>query len=144
MLCNKCGQEVSDGAKFCNNCGNPMSDDASQNSYQAPNQPQAQYQDQYQYQNQNQYQNPYVDPYVVPNANSKSKVTAGVLGILLGGLGIHNFYLGYTGKAVAQLLITLLSCGVLGIVSSVWGLVEGIQILTGTINVDADGNPLKD
>lgn len=30
------------------------------------------------------------------------------LGIFLGGLGIHNFYAGYIGRAIAQLLITLL------------------------------------
>ena len=39
--------------------------------------------------------------------NAKSKMAAGLLGIFLGGLGIHNFYLGYTKKAVAQLLICL-------------------------------------
>ncbi len=74
----------------------------------------------------------------------KSKIAAGILGILLGALGIHNFYLGYTGKAVAQLLISLLSCGMLTIVSEIWGLIEGIMILTGSINVDAKGIPLKD
>ena len=30
-------------------------------------------------------------------------MTAGLLGIFLGGLGIHNFYLGYTGKAMLKL-----------------------------------------
>lgn len=74
----------------------------------------------------------------------KSKMVAGILGILLGAFGVHNFYLGYTGKAVAQLLITLLSCFTLSFVSGVWGIVEGIQILTGSINTDAQGNPLKD
>lgn len=44
-------------------------------------------------------------------ANAKSKIAAGLLGIFLGYFGVHNFYLGYTGKAVAQLLITLLTCG---------------------------------
>ena len=39
----------------------------------------------------------------------KSKAAAGLLGIFLGCFGFHNFYLGYTGRAVAQLLITLLS-----------------------------------
>ena len=72
----------------------------------------------------------------------KSKTAAGVLGILLGCFGVHNFYLGYTGKAVAQLLITLLSFFTLGWVSSIWGLVEGILILTGSINVDGKGNKL--
>lgn len=74
----------------------------------------------------------------------KSKIAAGLLGIFLGALGVHNFYLGYTGKAVAQLLITILSCGILSVVSGIWGLVEGIQILTGSIATDAEGKPLVD
>lgn len=78
------------------------------------------------------------------NPQAKSKIAAGLLGIFLGSLGVHNFYLGYTGKAIAQLLISLLSCGVLSFVSGIWGLIEGILILTGSMNVDADGNPLKD
>lgn len=74
----------------------------------------------------------------------KSKIAAGILGIFLGALGVHNFYLGYTGKAVAQLLITVLSCGIFSFVSAIWGLIEGILILTGSISVDAEGNPLSD
>ena len=74
----------------------------------------------------------------------KSKIAAGLLGIFLGCFGVHNFYLGYTGKAVAQLLITILSCFILSFVSVVWGLIEGILILTGSINVDAEGNRLVD
>ena len=77
------------------------------------------------------------------NGQPKSKIAAGILGILLGGLGVHNFYLGYTGKAIAQLLISLFSCGTLAVVSAIWGLVEGIIILTGSINTDANGNPLS-
>ena len=74
----------------------------------------------------------------------KSKLAAGLLGIFLGYLGIHNFYLGYTGKAVAQLLISLLSCGIGATVSAIWGLIEGILILCGNISVDGKGVPLKD
>jgi TM2 domain-containing membrane protein YozV len=76
--------------------------------------------------------------------NAKSKLAAGLLGIFLGSLGIHNFYLGYTKKAVAQLLIGLLgSCLIVGpMVSGIWGLVEGIQILCGKITVDGKGMPL--
>ncbi len=85
-----------------------------------------------------------VESEVTVDPNAKSKMAAGLLGIFLGSLGIHNFYLGYTGKAVAQLLITILSCGFLAIVSEIWGLIEGIQILTGSISVDANGVPLKD
>ena len=76
------------------------------------------------------------------NPQAKNKVVAGLLGIFLGGFGVHNFYLGYTGKAVAQLLITVLSCCMLSFVSSIWGFIEGILILTGNINKDADGNDL--
>nr|WP_300339148.1 NINE protein [Actinomyces sp.] len=84
----------------------------------------------------------YVDP-------RKSKLAAGLLGIFLGGLGIHNFYLGHTGKAVAQLLISVLSLGFLSWVSVIWGIVEGILILTAQPGVqpwglDARGVPLKE
>ena len=75
---------------------------------------------------------------------AKSKMAAGLLGIFLGAFGVHNFYLGYKGKAIAQLLITLLSCFMLSEVSAIWGLIEGIMILAGNINTDADGNPLGD
>lgn len=83
--------------------------------------------------NANQYNN---------NAQSKSKIAAGLFGIFLGGLGIHNFYLGYTNKAIAQLLLSFVSCGMLAWASSVWGLIEGILIISGEISKDAQGNPL--
>jgi TM2 domain-containing membrane protein YozV/ribosomal protein L40E len=82
--------------------------------------------------------------YVYYNSEQKSKLAAGLLGIFLGGLGIHNFYLGYTGKAIAQLLITVLTLGIGGIISGIWGLIEGILILTGSISVDGKGIPLRE
>lgn len=83
---------------------------------------------------------------VVENPNAKSKLVAGLLGIFLGSFGIHNFYLGYTNKAVAQLLITIFgSCFAIGpVISGIWGLIEGILILTGSIDRDSQGNKLKD
>ena len=78
-----------------------------------------------------------------PVSGGKSKLAAGLLGIFLGCVGVHNFYLGYTGKAWGQLLITLLSFGTLGFVSSIWGLVEGILYLTGHYTTDATGIPLR-
>lgn len=76
----------------------------------------------------------------------KSKLAAGLLGIFLGSLGIHNFYLGYNQKGVAQLLLTTVgACLIVGpIISGVWALIESIQIFTGAISVDANGVPLKD
>lgn len=70
----------------------------------------------------------------------KSKLAAGLLGILLGGLGIHRFYLGYTGLGIAQIAVTVVTCGF----GALWGFVEGILVLTGNINRDALGRPLKD
>lgn len=78
---------------------------------------------------------------------AKSKIGAGLLGILLGYLGIHNFYLGYNSKAIAQILLTVVGWIFFGlgpIAASIWGLVEGIEILTGYIDKDADGIPLVD
>lgn len=79
---------------------------------------------------------------IANNPGAKSKIAAGLLGIFLGIFGVHNFYLGNTGKAVAQLLITVLSCFTLSIASAIWGLIEGIMILSGSITTDAQGNPL--
>lgn len=74
------------------------------------------------------------------NTQQKSKMAAGLLGIFLGAWGIHNFYLGNTSRGIIQIVVTLVTCGAGGI----WGLIEGIMILTGSINTDANGVPLKD
>lgn len=76
-----------------------------------------------------------------PYDDRKSKLAAGLLGIFLGGLGVHRFYLGYTGLGIAQIAVTLVTCGL----GCIWGLIEGILILCGSsITTDADGRPLKD
>jgi len=54
----------------------------------------------------------------------KSRTSYIVLGIFLGALGIHNFYAGYTGRAVGQLCLTVLTLGALGIVSWIWAIIE--------------------
>ena len=55
------------------------------------------------------------------------KVVAGILAILLGGFGVHKFYLGYTKEGIIQLILTL-ACGIGAII----GLIEGIIYLTKT------------
>ena len=80
----------------------------------------------------------------VHHPDARSRVAAGVLGILLGALGIHNFYLGNTGIGLLQLLLSILSCGWLAPAVWVWGLIEGILILTGSTKVDGRGIPLRD
>jgi len=64
------------------------------------------------------------------SSRASTKVAAGVCGILLGSLGIHKFILGYTGPGLILLLITLLTCGVAGMVTGIIGLIEGIIYLT--------------
>ena len=59
-------------------------------------------------------------------AGAEKKITAGICGILLGGLGIHKFILGYTKEGVIQIVITVCTCGFGGII----GLIEGIIYLT--------------
>ena len=119
-VCVRCGFRVNTGNRFCANCGRPATPGASIctncGSILA----------------------------VFLARNAKSRIAAGIFGLLFGSLGVHNFYLGYTGKAVAQLLITLLTCGAGSIISTIWGFIEGVLILAGSINEDGDGIPLKD
>lgn len=82
----------------------------------------------------------------MPMVGAKSKIAAGLLGIFLGSLGVHNFYLGHTGKGVAQLLITVLTFGFGAIITGIWGIIEGIMILASQPGTpwacDARGVPL--
>lgn len=77
---------------------------------------------------------------MVAESEQKSKIVAGILGILLGGFGVHRFYLGYVGIGIAQIVVTLITFGF----GAIWGFIEGILILVGSINKDAKGVPLKD
>ena len=64
------------------------------------------------------------------SSSSKSKLTAGLLGIFLGGLGVHKFYLGYSSPGAIMLIATVITCGWGGIVTWTIGLIEGILYLT--------------
>ncbi|MDB6026038.1 MAG: hypothetical protein JWM68_2261 [Verrucomicrobiales bacterium] len=78
--------------------------------------------------------NPVYDP-------RKSRLVAGLLGVFLGGIGVHRFYLGYTGMGVAQIIVTFATCGF----GHFWGLIEGILILcNSSITTDAEGRTLKE
>ncbi|HET7667244.1 MAG TPA: TM2 domain-containing protein [Mycobacterium sp.] len=79
-----------------------------------------------------------VDAYGRP-LSDKSKLTAGLLQIFLGGFGVGRFYLGYTNIGVLQLVVTIVTCGI----GSIWGLIDGILILIGNVP-DPEGRTLRD
>ena len=114
-ICVGCGVKVGDGVNFCMNCGNQIAPNATvcTTCGCATNN-------------------------IMPGTQRKSKMTSGLLGIFLGGFGVHNFYLGYTGKAIAQIVLSL--CFGVG---AIWGFIEGIMILCGSIKTDANGIPLE-
>ncbi len=73
-----------------------------------------------------------------PSSQENKKVVCGILGIILGGLGIHKFILGYTNEGIIMLAITVLgvtfSCFVIPLFAAIAmgfiGLIEGIIYLT--------------
>lgn len=67
-------------------------------------------------------------------AGSDKKIVAGICGIVLGGLGVHKFIVGYTTEGIIMLVTWIvgmfLLCGIPSLVVSVIGIVEGIIYLT--------------
>ena len=59
---------------------------------------------------------------------SEKKLIAGILAIVIGSLGIHKFYLGYTKEGIIQIVLTFVTFGF----ASIIGLIEGIIYLTKT------------
>jgi TM2 domain-containing membrane protein YozV len=57
---------------------------------------------------------------------SEKKIVAGICGILIGGLGVHKFILGYTKEGIIQIVLSVVTCGIGGII----GFIEGIIYLT--------------
>jgi len=63
----------------------------------------------------------------MPAQKQESKrVLAGILAIVIGSLGVHKFILGYTKEGIIQIIISIVSCGVLTIIP----FIEGIIYLT--------------
>jgi len=119
MFCENCGAQLAEGANNCSNCGAPVGGQVHQNS----------------------------NPINSNGGEQKSRLVAGLLGIFIGSLGIHNFYLGNTRNAVIQLVLALagiVTCGITSFAAMIWGLVEGIMIIAGKVATDANGVPLKE
>ncbi|MCG7254329.1 MULTISPECIES: TM2 domain-containing protein [Corynebacterium] len=83
----------------------------------------------------------------------KSWVVAALLAFFLGGLGVHNFYLGYTTRGIVQIVLNGLGWLTvwffvgffLWVVLAIWVLVEFVMILAraGSYKTDVRGMPLK-
>lgn len=132
MFCRNCGAPIDAGAQFCIKCG------ASVETAEAGTVPPL-----------SEPGPAGVPPSYPPPAGvvPKQKLVAALLGILLGSLGIHRFYLGYNLIGGIQLvlgLLGMLTCGVTTIISAIWGIIDGVMILTGSIATDAQGVPLRD
>lgn len=112
--CPSCGASIDLNATECKYCGESIVVQQQQFQQQAPQYQPPQYQ---------QQAPPMYTPPSIP-ANSKSKTTAGILGIILGGFGIHKFYLGKIGMGILYLVF----CWTY--IPGVIGFVEGIIYLT--------------
>lgn len=69
------------------------------------------------------YQQNYLDAGVDPSWPIKSKILAGLLGIFLGGIGIHKFYMGKIGMGILYLLF----CWTY--IPTIVGFIEGVVYL---------------
>lgn len=131
VFCTKCGSQNEDYAQFCVSCQATLPVIGSRpTAYQAD------------------YQQPFQPAYepIQPPAQmygqgsnldwqamgADKKIVAGILGIVVGGFGIHKFILGYQREGLIMLLVTVLTCGMLGGVMQIIGIVEGIIYLTQT------------
>ena len=113
--CPNCGMAAGYGTNYCRNCGMALNHGSSYCSACGSN----------------------VGGNI--SVGGKSRLVAGLLGIFLGGLGIHNFYLGYTRRGVAQILLSVFTAGL----GSLWGFIEGVLILIGNYRqTDANGRYL--
>lgn len=75
---------------------------------------------------------------LAPDANAKNRTTFIVLGVLLGFVGAHNFYAGYTKKAIAQLCVTLFSVGFAAPMTWIWAVIDVC-----TVDRDSDNRQFK-
>lgn len=125
MKCSKCNNEIGYTEHYCSACGQ-ISDIESipiileQDVYSAEHHPD----------NEEDNEKPII--------KQKSRLVAGLLQLFFGGFGIGRFYLGYNGVAVGQ-LCTLFLCGI----GYIWGVIDGILILCGEVDLDAEGISLK-
>ena len=107
VACTNCGMQPLAGTKVCHNCCNATIDQAivctkCGVSLEA----------------------------TTSNNPSEKRMLAGLFAILLGWLGIHKFFLGYTVQGIIMLVITVITFGLAGIIMFIIGLIEGVIYLS--------------
>jgi TM2 domain-containing membrane protein YozV len=117
-VCPQCGAPNAPDARECKYCGEAfaVNTSAAQPNYQSSNTKEEQFdfnaqeesyrQQATQQQNYYYQQQQYAYDGINPAWPIKSKIAAGLLGIFLGGLGIHKFYMGRIGLGVVYLLFS--------------------------------------
>lgn len=77
---------------------------------------------------------------IAPAVGGKKRVVYILLAIFLGNLGVHNFYAGYVGRGIAQLLISIFTAWLVFPLVAVWlwAIIEAC-----TVNQDASGEPFS-
>lgn len=112
-ICLNCGVKVGEGNKYCANCGNPVNPEATVclNCGVA-------------IQKKIEEKKEWIPA-------GKDKITAIILCLFLGAIGIHNFYLGETKKGILKIVF----CLVFGI-SAILALVDLIKMITDSYIVD--------
>jgi len=126
MRCSGCGASIKSGSAFCENCGTAV--------------PQPQVQNHHHYHHYQQSQ-PQSQPQPQPQVHhdQKSRIVAWILAFFFGTIGVHNFYLGFNGRGICQLLLTLSFIGMF--ISVPWVCIELIVIFF--YSKDGRGVPLK-
>ncbi|MCA9595719.1 MAG: TM2 domain-containing protein [Myxococcales bacterium] len=71
--------------------------------------------------------------------SDKQKIIGFALQFFLGAFGAGRFYTGHVGIAVAQIIVTWVTCGI----GAIWPTIDGVLMLVGRVT-DADGRPLRD
>ena len=113
--CTKCGATNDENAQYCASCQSPLA------PVSAGYQPM-------------QSVNPGGQMTDWKAMGGEKKILAGVLGIVLGGFGVHKFVLGYQTEGIIMLLVGLVggifTCGISTMVVGIIGIIEGIMYLT--------------